>query len=330
MMKRKISCINHSALIVIVLLLMISSVYGQQSEDTVQLENAAPPVQQQVEDNEGKFIIEGHLLELIKRKISEEQFKIILNETEDKELSQEELQNLLVRAGVKNEDIQTFLQETDEYLQLADKVRRISPIALTIKRIEGEIKNRKKELQAAQSDDVKSDISDAVKKLQKETAVGRNRIAEVSQEIKKAQLEQLAGILRHLGYEEKESDIIALRIETQVDLIKKISTIESIIESIDKNKIKIKEMELEQKKAQTDEEKAVIAEELKMIGDRLEALHSDFAILITGVDRKKLFQNQQEESRTDWNKELQEVFSPLIVQLKQVTERPRQMEMLRS
>ncbi|MCI5131960.1 MAG: hypothetical protein D3904_10640, partial [Candidatus Electrothrix sp. EH2] len=77
-----------------------------------------------------------------------------------------------------------------------------------------------------------------------------------------------------------------------------------------------------------DEEKTRITEELNQISDRVTDLNHDFSVVLTGQDKEKLF--QKEEKETDWNKELQEVFSPLIVQLKVVTERPRQMEMLRS
>ena len=329
-MKRKMSYVNISVLLVALWLLMISSSHAQQAEEIAQpvqqqSEEVTPLVPQQVEK---KIKVEGHILELLKRKVSEEQFKNILKESKDKELSEDEFFDLLVQAGINIENIEAFLQEAEEKLKLINTVKVIAPIALAINKAETEIKNNEKELEVAQSDDVKSDIRKKIEELQGQIAASTAQIRKASLEINEEQVKQLSNILKQLEYKGEEYGIITLQIQTQVDLIKTIGTMDAIIESIDKNRAKIKEMELEQKKAQTDEEKAVIAEEIKLMGERLEALQSDFAILVTGVDRKKLF--QKEEEKTDWNRELQEVFSPLIVQLKQVTERPRQIEMLRS
>ncbi len=279
-------------------------------------------------DTEVQFKIEGQLFELIKRKIPEEQFQDALKEVQGKDLSQSHLFDLLKKHHVPDEKIDAIVEEANEYLVLIKNIKKVAPTALRVNILADQIKQKEEVLEAAQSEEVQAGIEEEIGELKTQVQTSGESIAEVLSYINEGQLEEVPAVLDQLGYTSEESDIISLHIRTQANLLKTLDTMDSIIESIANGKQEIEEMEKARKGAQTDEEKAQITEELKKISDRIKGLTHDFSIVLTGLDKEKLF--QKEEKETDWNKELQEVFSPLIVQLKQVTERPRQMEILRS
>ncbi|MCI5127268.1 MAG: hypothetical protein D3907_01945 [Candidatus Electrothrix sp. AUS3] len=54
----------------------------------------------------------------------------------------------------------------------------------------------------------------------------------------------------------------------------------------------------------------------------------NISVLTTGIDYSTFLNKEGEE--VDWEKELKEIFSPIIVELKETTERPRKMERLRN
>lgn len=318
-METKTAFVRNGVLVLILVFSAAGLAYGQQ------ISNEIPHAP---ESKDKVFKIEGHLLEMIKNKISEEQFNKVQKEIEGKELSKSQLLDILEELEVNDEDVEAILQEAGEHLKFTEKIKTIAPIAISMGKIETEIEKKKKELKTAQSDDVKSNILQKINELQSQMQRDGHRIKEISRDINEGRLGELSDILKLLGYKTEELDTISIHLRTQVDLMKIINTMDSIIESIEKNRKEIEKLEIQQKKAQTNEEKAQISEDLKKLTDRLKSLNNDFTVVVTGIDMDKLYQKQEKE--TDWEKELQEVFSPLIVQLKQVTERPRQMEMLRS
>lgn len=91
---------------------------------------------------------------------------------------------------------------------------------------------------------------------------------------------------------------------------------------------KIVKKEKEQKKVQTKEGKTKISDELKRLNERLKSLDNDFTIVATGIDAAALF--EKEEKKVDWEEELRDIFSPVIVEIREIMDRPRKIEMLRS
>ena len=108
----------------------------------------------------------------------------------------------------------------------------------------------------------------------------------------------------------------------------KIEALKSIIESIAALQKEIRQEELVFQQAKSDEAKANITETLQGLTTRLEALKTDFTIIASGIDPEAFFEKATKE--LDWRKELQEIFLPILIELKAATAHPRDIEKLRS
>jgi hypothetical protein len=80
----------------------------------------------------------------------------------------------------------------------------------------------------------------------------------------------------------------------------------------------------------SESEAAEVQDDLDRIERRLGELRASFAELATGGATVEEFEKPQEEQPFDWQAELEEVLRPLLEELKQLTERPRTIERLRS
>ena len=312
------------SLVFFTVLLMNTASYGQLTDTTSSTEQVVDQQKQQ----EKKLKLQGQPLELIKRRIPKEKFDALLKEVNNRELSRAELADMLLRFEIQDEVSAELLQEADEYLKLIDKVKEMAPVAVEVNRLETEIQGRKNELKAAYSNEVQAEITENIERLAAQAEKGKQRINLLSKKINVTQTELLPGILKQLGYEAKEADTVTLQIKIQIALINKVGTLNSMSESLDKLLKKIEIMEESKRKTLSDDKKLHLEEEINLLGTRADTLYSDFIMLVTGIDRNKLF--PKKEKQTNWNRDIQDIFAPLIVQLKQVTERPRQMEMLRS
>ncbi|MCW5211527.1 hypothetical protein VU04_01280 [Desulfobulbus sp. TB] len=312
-------------LVFFTVLLLNTALYGQLPEQVIEQQQ---DVEQQKQHREEKFKLQGHPLKLIKKKISAEKVDAFLQEVNNRKLSQTELSDLLLRFDIKDEGREELLQDMDEYLKFVDKVRKLAPTALEVNRLETKIQDRKEQFKEPHSNEGKIEITKNIEKLITQAEKEKLDIKLLSKEMNVTQTELFPDILKQLGYGAEESRVITLQIVTQIDLTKKIKTLNSMVESMKKNLKKIDQLEESKNQQQSDEKKRYLNEEINLLGKRTETLYDDFIILVTGVDRKKF--SLKKENHTNWNKEIQEIFSPLIVQLKHVTERPRQVEMLRS
>ena len=323
-MKTKKIYLMSVSLVFFTVLLMNTASYGQLTDTTSSTEQVIDQQKQQ----EKKLKLQGQPLELIKRRIPKEKFEALLKEVKNRELSRAELADVLLQFKIQDEVSAELLQEADEYLKLIDKVKKMAPVALEVNRLETEIQGRKNELKAAYSNEVQAEITENIERLAAQAEKGKQRINLLSKKINATQTKLLPGILKQLGYKTKEAEAVTLQIKIQIALIRKVATLNSMAESVDKLLKEIETMEESKRKTLSDDKKLYLEEEINLLRTRADTLYSDFIMLVTGVDRNKLFPKR--EKQTNWNRDIQDIFAPLIVQLKQVTERPRQMEMLRS
>ncbi len=93
---------KKSVVVLVCAIFMAGAAYGQQTGD----EASDGPV-----EKGDAFKIEGHLLELIKKKISEEEYKKVQKDLDGKELTQMQLLDKLQELKVEPEEIQTIITE---------------------------------------------------------------------------------------------------------------------------------------------------------------------------------------------------------------------------
>jgi len=105
-------------------------------------------------------------------------------------------------------------------------------------------------------------------------------------------------------------------------------TLVAFIQSMEDLKAEIKNKEKEYKASETEDQKNKINKEITDLSQKLEIYEKDFERIATGVDWFELDTGMQHDF--DWQKEIRDIFRPVIQGLKKVTERPMQIEKLRS
>lgn len=107
-----------------------------------------------------------------------------------------------------------------------------------------------------------------------------------------------------------------------------VSTLTAFIQSMEDINAEIKNKEKEYKSADSEERQTKIKEELSSLRQKLEDYEKDFERIATNVDWEELDTGEQQDF--DWQKEIRDIFRPVINGLKKITERPMQIEKLRS
>ncbi|MDM8554137.1 mechanosensitive ion channel [Desulfococcaceae bacterium HSG7] len=269
------------------------------------------------------------LLENLKGRISDEKLMMLEENFKGKEFSEKQLDAILLTLNFTAIENKVILANVRSYFEFMEKIRKGGPIILSANTIKKAILIKKKERESVHKGKEKIKISRAIEALD-----GHLKNIEIDFEVHTAtisegNLRQLPVILEDLGYDAEKTTIILRYIEGQVEFVKKIKTLETIIRSIDEIKEAIVEKEKERENAQSEEEKEKMSENLKRMRERLKKLEYDFAMVTTGIDLKSLY-DKGEEKEVSWDKELEDIFSPIIVELKEITSLPREMEMLRS
>ncbi len=107
-----------------------------------------------------------------------------------------------------------------------------------------------------------------------------------------------------------------------------VSTLIAFIRSMEDIKTEIKDKEKEYKSADIEEHKIKIKEEISSLRQKMETYDKDFERIATNVDWNELDAGGQQDF--DWQKEIRDIFRPVINGLKKITERPMKIEKLRS
>lgn len=107
-----------------------------------------------------------------------------------------------------------------------------------------------------------------------------------------------------------------------------IAALRGTIQSMEALEAQLYEQQERLERTKTEEQKAQIAEKITEITQQLNLRQREFEEIATGVDLDT-FEGSPQEA-LDWREEVQEVFSPIIEQLKDLTARPRELESLRN
>lgn len=105
-------------------------------------------------------------------------------------------------------------------------------------------------------------------------------------------------------------------------------TLKGTIEIIEELEDEIRSKKTELKQAATQDLKIEIKEEINKLYERLDPLKLNFEEIATGINLESF--EEQPQKHFDWKDELQTLLGPLIKELKNITEEPREIERLRS
>jgi hypothetical protein len=107
-----------------------------------------------------------------------------------------------------------------------------------------------------------------------------------------------------------------------------ITTLRGIVQSIEALEDQLKQKDTAFKAAETEEQKTTIANEIMTLTTQLNARKRDFEAIAAGVDLDAL--EAKPKKTFNWQEEVQEIFGPIIEELKGLTARPRELQRLRN
>lgn len=276
---------------------------------------------------EGLFLFDGSIVQSLEGRISDEKFEQI-GELKDKEFSEAQLVEDLQGLAFSEEEIETVLNLVHERQKFIKAIVQAAPVALEMERIWRDIEKNEEVLESTQQEEEKKKLSDELRKQHNLFKQQEDKLSQIISDIDGTQTEQISAVLKEAGQESDQVEVITRHILEQALFAKKIGTLSDMVESSDSIQKEIKKYEAELKNAGSEEQKKNISSYLSELNDRLEKTENDFSVLTTGIDYNTFLKKEGKE--VDWEKELKEIFSPIIVELKETTERPRKMERLRS
>ncbi len=331
-MKKKIVNL-FGALIGILLLFTVTPIWAQQNqqatvnvveEQTEQTQQQGPEKNPQPKD---VFTLEESIVKNLEGRISDEKFELI-GELKGKDFSEAQLTEALRTIALSEEEVETVLNFVHERQKFVEAIRKAASVAMAMDKIVVDIQKKEEIFESIQQEEEKEKLAKEIKEQRKAFKQQEHKLSGIIADIDGTQAEQVAAVLKDAGRESDEIEIITRHILNQALFVKKLATLSEMAESIDSINKELGEYEQKLKKAGSEEEKKSITDYLVELNDRLKKTKNNFSVLTTGIDYSTFLKKEGKE--VDWEKELKEIFSPIIVELKETTERPRKMERLRS
>ena len=107
-----------------------------------------------------------------------------------------------------------------------------------------------------------------------------------------------------------------------------LTTLEIIARSLDVLQDQLKNKEEELKSVEVEDLKISIVNEMNELNQRIATLEKNFEVIASGVDLKVF--DREPKKAFDWKDELQDLFGPILQELRNATARPREIERLRN
>ena len=104
---------------------------------------------------------------------------------------------------------------------------------------------------------------------------------------------------------------------------------ETLLEVINQSKQELVKLRNQLGKTKDESERERLLRDIELVQSNIESLQQAWETWATGGVDMDLFQPKKEE-KFDWRNEIQAVFEPIVVELQQLTERPRKIERLRT
>ncbi|MCP4687096.1 MAG: hypothetical protein GY859_03540 [Desulfobacterales bacterium] len=274
------------------------------------------------------FTDSGSLTEHLEDRIPPEKLKKIEAALKNGKFSKEQIHAVLKRLGLSRDEFETATIFFDNHFKLLKKTSHSIPIILSMNQLEKKIRIKEKERDMAQPGEEKKKITRELEALDEQLSKLEYEFEKYTVGIGEVDLLQLPIILKRVGSEGDEARIISSYIRDQVEFVKNVETVRSIIQSMDQITKSIAGKQDALSAAVTEEAKETLTEETNKLGLRLKSLEHNLTIVTTGIDTDALY--KKEEKEVDWNNELKLVFSPIFSELREITNQPRRMEKLRS
>jgi hypothetical protein len=140
-------------------------------------------------------------------------------------------------------------------------------------------------------------------------------------------IERLPDVFEVLAYSDEQVELSAPYITEHLRLNKKLETLQTIRQSIKDIEKEIRAAQQVYANARTPQEKKELDSTLKELSARKSSLTSNFSNISSGVDYEELF--HKKEVKTNFQADLIEMFSPILNEMKSLSEKPRRMETMK-
>lgn len=139
----------------------------------------------------------------------------------------------------------------------------------------------------------------------------------------------LFSLLPLIGHAEPPADASQVVLDSAVGA-ESWEQFQNLINVIERTRETLIERRAEHHNAVTDKERARISQEIEQISLDIQQLQLALEMMLTGGADISLFRTKTEEEKIDWRTQLESVFEPILVEMRRLTERPRQIERLRN
>ncbi len=274
------------------------------------------------------FPIAGEVRAILERKIGEERLQAIMNGLSSQTVSIAQITERMRRLGVPAEVVESTRNELDAYQALVAAVQASEPVIARMEQIGKEQNTLKEALPQAQSEEEKARLNEKIQRLSKKLATQRSQLDSILTRMRYEDLERLERVFEDLAYSDEQKERSARYIRAHIEIKKKLDTLQTIRRSIKDINKEIEKSTQQYTEASTPQDKSYWSNQLEKLNQRRDSLLANFINVSSGTDADELF-NKKEE-KTDIRADLLEVFSPIVNELKALSEKPRRMEKMKS
>ncbi|MDQ6961629.1 MAG: hypothetical protein Q9M28_03740 [Mariprofundaceae bacterium] len=268
----------------------------------------------------------SEVLNILLLKINEEQLDQVLDQFSDIDITQTQLSSLLSELGVAQAIIDSTLNEVNAYCALVQHIQSSEAVILLLIQTEAEIKELRTNLEQTQSIQEQKSLDERITSHNETLAKQKSRLASVLELVRYENKEKLESVFELLEYSENQIAQFFPYIRDYLALTKTIETLTTIKKSITAINKEIKVSRRAYKKAGTPQEKTDLNQQLRALSQRKDSFEANFSNLSSGLDKEELF--NKKEVKTNFQNDLVDMFSPIINELKGMTEKPRRIEAL--
>ncbi len=307
-------------LTLLLLLFFAESLYGLQ----------APDHKEDVPNPSNSVFLTEEILNQLKTDFSAEKLTKLKNIIKAKGFSPEALTADLAASGFQTTEIHKVWDILQKQVEFVNKTKKIVAKVHSIEKIKAEISEYETKLATSPSEEERQQISEKLNPLAQQLKKLNHDFSE-SVDLSIADgpaAGQATAILRKSGYQDHEIKIIFDYVQKQAAFQNKKETLSTIVQSITMLKEEVREKEHEYNVAQSNEAKKEISNDINELNKRLKGLENDFTVISAGIDVTTFSKERKKE--LDLQKSLKEILAPVISEIKEITDHPRKIEMLRN
>jgi len=273
------------------------------------------------------FAIEGEVMAALERKLDEDQLNAAVEHFSSQEASVAQIIRWMKISAIPDEVLESIGNELKAYEALVASIEHTKPIIAQLGKGQKELNLQKDSLALAQSEEEKKSLGDKIQSLNDKIEKEQVILASGLKHVRYEDIERLDGVFEVLAYSDEQRVLSGSYISEYLRLNKKVETLQAIRQSIKYIEKDIKDAQKLYSSTRTPQEKQELDSKLKELSARKSSLTSNFSNISSGLDYEELFNKKAVKS--NFQADLIEMFSPILNEVKALSEKPRRMEAMK-